>query len=70
GKVVVLPENKHREGLGFSPASRKVVESSAAIKSIKDTFYSAGFIHPPSLEANAIIEDGPEEDLPSFVTRG
>ncbi|MCI66739.1 hypothetical protein A2U01_0087997, partial [Trifolium medium] len=35
-----------------------------------DTFYSAGFIHPPPPEANAIIEDGPEEDLPSFVTRG
>jgi hypothetical protein len=70
GKVVVLPENKRREGLGFSPASEKVVEPNATIKSIKDTFYSAGFIHPPSLEVNAITEDGPEEDLPSFVTRG
>jgi hypothetical protein len=70
GKVVVLPENKRREGLGFSPASEKVVEPNATIKSIKDTFYSAGFIHLPSLEVNAITEDGPEEDLPSFVTRG
>ncbi|MCI32394.1 hypothetical protein A2U01_0053607, partial [Trifolium medium] len=70
GKVVVLPENKHRKGLGFSPASEKVVESSAIIKSIEDTFYSAGFIHPPLPEVNAIVEDDPEEDLPSFVTRG
>jgi hypothetical protein len=70
GKVVVLPENKHREGLGFSPTSEKVVDPDATIKSIKDTFYSAGFIHPASLEVNAITDDDPEEDLPSFVTRG
>ncbi|MCI48428.1 hypothetical protein A2U01_0069671, partial [Trifolium medium] len=70
GKVLILPENKHREGLGFSPTSEKVVESSATIKSIKDTFHSAGFIHPTPPGVNAITKDGPEEDLPSFVTRG
>jgi hypothetical protein len=67
GKVVVLPGNKHREGLGFSSASEKFLEPNATLK---DIFYSAGFIHPPSPKANAITEDGPEEDLPSFVTRG
>ncbi|GAU46907.1 hypothetical protein TSUD_299580 [Trifolium subterraneum] len=70
GQVLTLPENKFQEGLGFSPPSAKVVGPNAATKPIKDIFYSAGFIHPPSLEVNAITEDGPEEDLPSFVTRG
>ncbi|MCI70111.1 hypothetical protein A2U01_0091374, partial [Trifolium medium] len=40
------------------------------MKTIKDTFYSAGFIHPPLTEANAIIEDDPEEESPVFVTHG
>jgi hypothetical protein len=68
GKVVTLPENKHREGLGFSPSSTRAAQLNDGIKPIKDTFYSAGFIHSPSLEANVITEDDPKENLPSFVT--
>ncbi|GAU10143.1 hypothetical protein TSUD_418590, partial [Trifolium subterraneum] len=70
GKVVTLLENKHREGLGFSPSSARAIKTNVGVKLIKDTFYSAGFIHPPSPEANAIIEDDSEEDSPSFVTHG
>ncbi|MCI90275.1 hypothetical protein A2U01_0111567, partial [Trifolium medium] len=40
------------------------------VKMIEDTFHSTGFIHSPLSEANAIIEDDPEEDSPSFVTHG
>jgi hypothetical protein len=70
GQVVTLPENKHREGLGFSPSSARAIEPTVSVKLIKYTFYSAGFIHPPSPEANAIIEDDSEEDSPSLVTHG
>ncbi|GAU51349.1 hypothetical protein TSUD_412970 [Trifolium subterraneum] len=70
GRVVILPENKHREGLGFSPPSAKTASPNVVAKPIEDIFYSAGFIHLPSPEVNAITEDGTEEDLPSFVTRG
>jgi hypothetical protein len=41
---------------------------SVAIKTIEETFHSAGFIYSPSLEVNVIPEGDPEEELPSFVT--
>jgi len=68
GQVINFPENKHREGLGFSP-SAITTKPGAVIEPIRDTFHSAEFIHSP-LEANAITEDNPEEMIPSFVTRG
>ncbi|MCI61505.1 hypothetical protein A2U01_0082762, partial [Trifolium medium] len=70
GQVVTLPENKRHEGLGFSPSAARAAKSNVVMKTIKDTFYSAGFIHSPSTEANAIIEDDLEEESPSFVTHG
>ncbi|KAK2371701.1 hypothetical protein QL285_072918 [Trifolium repens] len=48
GHVVTLSVNNHREGLGFSPASAKADGSNVAIKTIKETFHSAGFIYPSS----------------------
>ncbi|MCI34815.1 receptor-like kinase, partial [Trifolium medium] len=57
GQVVTLPENKRREGLGFSPSAARAAKPDVVIKKIEDTFHSTGFIHPPSSEANAIIED-------------
>ncbi|MCH83438.1 hypothetical protein A2U01_0004258 [Trifolium medium] len=51
GQVVTLLKNNHRKGLGFSPSSAKAVEPNVVIKTIKETFHSAGFIHPSSSEA-------------------
>jgi hypothetical protein len=68
GHVVQLPENKRREGLGFSP-SPGTSRMSVVSRPIEDTFYSAGFIHPSS-EANAISEDSPGKVTHSFVTPG
>jgi hypothetical protein len=51
GHVVTLPENNHHEGLGFSPLSAKVVGPNVAIKTIKEIFHSAGFMHPSSSKA-------------------
>jgi len=59
-----MPENRHREGLGFAPSTR-----TSNSKPIGNTFCSVGFIHVPS-EANAIIEDNPEGVPQSFVTQG
>ncbi|GAU51876.1 hypothetical protein TSUD_416610, partial [Trifolium subterraneum] len=70
GQVLTLPESKFREVLGFSPPSAKAASPNAATKPIEDIFCSAGFIHLPSPEVDAITEDSTEEDLPSFVTRG
>jgi len=53
GKLLNLPENKHREGLSFALSA-----GTSNGKPIGNTFCSAGFIHAPS-EANAIIEDNP-----------
>ncbi|KAK2423011.1 hypothetical protein QL285_033498 [Trifolium repens] len=45
GQVVTLSGNNHREGLGFSPSSANANGSNVAIKTIEETFHSAGFIH-------------------------
>jgi len=63
-----LPENKHREGLGFSP-STDLSKKRAVYELVRGTFRSSGFIHTLS-EANAISEDSPEETPQSFVTPG
>lgn len=52
-----LPENKHREGLGFSPSSKNIVEGSRSVRSIKETFHSGGFINPTLPEVSVVIED-------------
>jgi hypothetical protein len=51
GQVVTLPENNHHEGLGFSPSSAKAVGPNVAIKTLEETFHSAGFIYPSSSKA-------------------
>ncbi|XP_039683803.1 uncharacterized protein [Medicago truncatula] len=56
GKLIELPENKHREGLGFFP-------STSLSTAKKGTFHSSGFIH-------AIIEDDPESVPRGFITPG
>jgi hypothetical protein len=66
GQVVDLPGNKHREGLGFS-SSAKSIKPSTIIKTLGETFHSAGFIHVPQA-TNAIIEDNSEEIPFNFVT--
>jgi len=63
GQLVKLPENKCKEGLGFSPSKLGV------IKPTEGRFHSAGFIHA-SPEANAFVEDKYEEVAPSFVIPG
>lgn len=66
GKLIELPENKRREGLGFSPSTDLPWN---VVVPARDTFHSAGFINALS-EANDIIEDNPEGIPRSFVTHG
>lgn len=68
GQVVSLPENKFREGLGFSPTSSKFSQQDAVLLPIQETFRSGGFINPTQSETNVVIEEDPEEDAQSFVT--
>jgi len=68
GKLVKLPENKHREGLGFVP-SVDLPKTKTVVEPIRGIFHSSGFIHALS-EANAITEDDPEGMPQSFVTPG
>ena len=63
GQLVQLPENKRKEGLGFS------VSRSGVFNPMGGTFHSAGFINAPP-EISAIIEDQAEETTPVFVTPG
>jgi len=63
GQLVQLPENKRKEGLGFS------VNRSRVFNPTEGTFHSAGFINAPP-EISAIIEDQAEEAAPVFVTPG
>ncbi|XP_039683789.1 uncharacterized protein [Medicago truncatula] len=63
GKLVQLPENKHKEGLGFSGNKQMMFDPT------RGTFHSAGFINAPP-ETNAILEDQSEEVAPDFVTPG
>lgn len=66
-EVVIFPENKSREGLGFSFSSVKVVKKDAVIRHIQEVFCSRGFIRPTPPEVSAIIEDDPERDSPDLV---
>ncbi|XP_050877398.1 uncharacterized protein LOC127081158 [Lathyrus oleraceus] len=68
GQVMSLPENKFREGLGFSPTSSKFSQQDAILCPIQETFRSGGFINPTQSETNVVIEEDPEEDAQSFVT--
>ncbi|XP_039688680.1 uncharacterized protein [Medicago truncatula] len=61
GQLVQLPENKRKEGLGFSGNKQVVFDPT------RGTFHSAGFINTPP-ETNAILEDQSEEVAPDFVT--
>ncbi|XP_039686840.1 uncharacterized protein [Medicago truncatula] len=63
GKLVQLPENKRKEGLGFSGNKQVMFDPT------RGTFHSAGFINAPP-ETNAILEDQSEEVAPNFVTPG
>jgi hypothetical protein len=64
GKVLQLPENKNRSGLGFTQSTRM-----GKREPFEDVFSSAGFIDTPS-EINVVIGDEDEEGPPSFVTPG
>jgi len=68
GKVVQLLESKNREGLGFASSAGSATNSVGS-SSITSTFCSAGFINN-SPEANAVLEDAPEEIVLAFVTPG
>ncbi|XP_050876724.1 uncharacterized protein LOC127080448 [Lathyrus oleraceus] len=57
GIILDLPENKHREGSGFSPTSKKIAEGSRSVRSIKETFHSGGFINPTLPEVSVVNED-------------
>jgi hypothetical protein len=59
GRVVTLPENHHREGLGFSHISAKVIGSDVAVKTINETFNSAGFMYPSSSKAETHFSSAP-----------
>jgi len=63
GQLVQLPENKRKEGLGFSASKSGVFNPTGG------TFHSVGFINTPP-EINAIMEDQAEEMIPAFVTPG
>jgi len=58
-----LPENKRKEGLGFSASRPGVFNPTVG------SFHSAGFINAPP-EISAIIEDQAEEATSVFVTPG
>jgi len=61
--LVQLPENKHKEGLGFSASRPGVFNPTVG------SFHSDGFINAPP-EISAIIENEAEEATPAFVTLG
>ncbi|KAH1214369.1 hypothetical protein GmHk_14G042112 [Glycine max] len=63
-----LLESKNREGLGFASFAGSA-KNSVGSSSITNTFCSAGFIND-SPEANAVLEDVPEEIVLAFVTPG
>jgi len=63
GQLVQLPENKRKEGLGFSTHKSRVANPT------EGTFHSVGFINAPP-ETNAVLEDQSEEEAPDFVTPG
>ena len=63
GQLVQLPENKRKEGLGFSASRPGVFNPTVG------SFHSARFINAPP-EISAIIEDEAEEAIPTFVTPG
>jgi hypothetical protein len=64
--LIELPENKRREGLGFSPSADLPWN---IVVPTRGTFHSASFINALS-EANAVIEDNPEGIPQSFVNHG
>ncbi|GAU21751.1 hypothetical protein TSUD_328760 [Trifolium subterraneum] len=68
GLSIEEKENKNREGLGFTP-SAKMIKPSVVREPFENIFRGAEFInnHP---KTNAIIEDGGEEEPPSFVIPG
>ncbi|XP_058751635.1 uncharacterized protein LOC131624732, partial [Vicia villosa] len=68
GQVVSLQENRNRAGLGFSASDKSVMKSESAFRPYQEMFHSAGFLHPTLPEVNAIVEDEPEPEVPSFVS--
>lgn len=65
GKVVELPDNGNRTGLGFD---YQVGKQASVARPFKDTFRSGGFISTTPDEVVAILEDETEVEGPSFVT--
>ena len=69
GRVIDPPVNKNRTGLGFS-LKNEVMKLKSSLSKSQDIFHSARYLHPTTLEANAILEDEPEIEMPNFVTHG
>ncbi|KAI5421721.1 hypothetical protein KIW84_045230 [Lathyrus oleraceus] len=70
GKVVILVDNKTREGLGFSPVSTKATKKNEVIRPTQEVFHNGDFIHPTLPEVNAITEDDSEDYIPDDFTDG
>ena len=60
--------NKNGVGLGISTKIRREMLNSGPIASkYPDVFRSAGYLNPTVPGINAIVEDGPEQEMPNFV---
>ncbi|XP_058770183.1 uncharacterized protein LOC131643835 [Vicia villosa] len=70
GQVLSPPDNKFREGLGFSPTSARYSKQDTVTRPMQEIFHSGGFDHPTPPEVDAVIENDSEEDSSSFVVRG
>ena len=71
GQVVEPKVNKNGFGLGFSTKIRiEMLKSGPVAAKYPDVFRSAGYLDPLVPGVNAIVEDGPEPGIPSFVTHG
>jgi hypothetical protein len=71
GQVIEPKVNKNGFGLGFSTKIRReMLKSGPVAAKYLNVFRSAGYLDPTVPRVNAIVEDGPEQEMPNFVTRG
>ena len=71
GQVIEPKVNKNGFGLGFSTKIRReMLKSGPVTVKYPDVFRSAGYLDPTVPGVNAIVEDGPEQEMPNFVTHG
>lgn len=68
GQVIEPKLNKNGCGLGFSMnLRREVLKSGPVAAKYPNVFRSVVYLDPI---VNAIVEDGPEQEMPDFVTHG